>query len=223
MRLVWPAPQHLVVCLLISIMALALVHLSPPSLKGILSPLALILVLPVPGYLALLWAYPGKGDLSRKGRGVLSLAASFFLAGLLLLVLWSTPRGLESGSLATLLSILSLFLLVMAYLRWSDLPRSRRFFLLPRSGLRPGPNASRRGSISARRAAYAAVLLAALLIAAIAISFGPQQISWGTISSRFHEPLPDLPVSKDGEVEIVHRSWQDLSQMAVNGIDGFRL
>ena len=31
-----------------------------------------------------------------------------------------------------------------------------------------------------------------------------------------------LPVSKDGEVEIVHRSWQDLSQMAVNGINGFR-
>lgn len=198
MRLVWPAPQHLIVCLLISIIALALAHLSIPSLKGIPSALALILVLPVPGYLALLWAYPGKGELSLRGRAVLSLAASIFLAGLLGLVLWVTPRGLESSSLATLLSILSLFLLAMAYMRWSDLPRNRRFFLLPRSGLRPGPNASRQRSLSGRRAAYAILLLAAFLIASMALSFGPQHISWGTISSRFHEPLPDLPVSKDG-------------------------
>jgi len=183
---------------LISIIALALVHLSLPSLKGILSALALILVLPVPGYLAMLWAYPGKGELSLRGRAVLSIAASVFLAGLLGLVLWATPRGLESGSLATLLSILSLFLLAMAYLRWSDLPRNRRFFLLPRSGLRPGPNASRQSSITGRRAAYAILLLAVFLIAAIALSFGPQHISWGTISSRFHEPMPDLPASKDG-------------------------
>ena len=198
MRLVWPAPQHLIVCLLISIAALALAYLSIPSLKGILSALALILVFPVPGYLALLWAYPGKGELSRRGRAILSLVASVFLAGLLGLVLWATPRGLESGSLATLLSILSLFLLAMAYMRWSDLPRNRRFFLLPRSGLRPGPNASRQSSITGRRAAYAILLLAALLIAAIALSFGPQHISWDGISSRFHEPLPDLPASKDG-------------------------
>jgi hypothetical protein len=196
--LVWPAPQHLIVCLLMSIIAIALVHLSIPSLKGILTVLALILVLPVPGYLALLWAYPGKGEISRRGRAVLSLAASILFAGLLGLVLWATPRGLESGSLATLLSILSFFLLAMAYLRWSDLPRSRRFFLLPRSGLRPGPNASRQSSITGRRAAYAILFLAALLIAAIALSFGPQHISWGTFSSRFQEPLPDLPASKDG-------------------------
>ena len=197
MRLVWPAPQHLIVCLLISIAALALAHLSIPSLKAISSALALILVLPVPGYLALLWAYPGKGELSLRGRAILSLVASVFLAGLLGLVVWATPRGLESSSLATLLSILSLFLLAMAYMRWSDLPRNRRFFLLPRSGLRPGPNASRQ-SITGRRAAYAILLLAAFLIAAIALSFGPQHISWDGISSRFHEPLPDQPASKDG-------------------------
>ena len=196
MRLVWPAPQHLIVCLLISIAALA--HLSLPSLKGILSALALILVFLVPGYLALLWAYPGKGELSLRGRAILSFVASVFLAGLMGLVVWATPRGLDSSSLATLLSILSLFLLAMAYMRWSDLPRNRRFFLLPRSGLRPGPNASRQSSITGRRAAYAILLLAALLIAAIALSFGPQHISWDGISSRFHEPLPDLPTSKDG-------------------------
>ena len=30
-----------------------------------------------------------------------------------------------------------------------------------------------------------------------------------------------FPVSKDGEAEVVHRSRQDLSQISVNGIDGF--
>lgn len=191
MRLAWPAPRHLIVPLLISVAALAMVHLSPYSLTEILSPLALILVFLVPGYLAVLWAYPGKGDLSRRGRTVLSLGASVFLAGAVGLVLWATPRGLQSGSLATLLSLLSIFLFAMAYMRWSDLPRNRRFFLWPRRGLRPGPNASRQSSITGRRAAYAILLLAILIIAAIALSSGPQHISWGDISSRFHEPSPD--------------------------------
>ncbi|MDD1738783.1 MAG: DUF1616 domain-containing protein, partial [Methanothrix sp.] len=117
MRLAWPAPRHLIVPLLISVAALAMVHLSPYSLRKILSSLALILVFLVPGYLAVLWAYPGKGDLSRRGRTVLSLGASVFLAGVVGLVLWATPRGLQSGSLATLLSLLSIFLFAMAYMR----------------------------------------------------------------------------------------------------------
>lgn len=192
MRLAWPAPRHLIVLLLISVAALAMVHLSPYSLRKILSPLALILVFLVPGYLAVLWAYPGKGDLSRRGRTVLSLGASVFLAGVVGLILWATPRGLQSGSLATLLSLLSIFLFAVAYMRWSDLPRNRRFFLWPRRGLRPGPGASPPRSTAGRRAAYAVLLLAILFIAAIALSFGPQHISWEDISSRFHEPSPDL-------------------------------
>jgi len=194
LRLAWPVPRHLIVPLLISISALAMIHLSSPSLRAILSPISLILVFLVPGYLALIWAYPAKGDLSRRGRGVLSLAASVLLAGLLGLLLYSTPRGLQSASLATLLALASLFLFAMAYLRWSDLPRNRRFFLWPRSGLRPGPNAAYQGSIVGRRTAYAAAFLAVLFIAALALSFGPEHISWGAISSRFHEPLPDLEV-----------------------------
>ena len=197
MRLAWPVPRHLIVPLLISISALAVIHLSPTSLRAILSPLALILVFLVPGYLALIWACPAKGELSRRGRGVLSLAASVLLAGLLGLLLYATPRGLQSGSLATLLALVSIFLFFMAYLRWSDLPRNRRFFLWPRSGLRPGPNAAHQGGIAGRRTAYAAVILAVLFIAALALSLGPEHISWGAISSRFDEPLPDLEVGMD--------------------------
>jgi len=218
LRLAWPAPRHLIVCLLISIIALALVHLSPPSWKGLLSALALILVFPVPGYLALLWAYPGKGELSLRGRAVLSLAASVLLAGLLGLVLWATPRGLQSGSLATLLSMLSLFLFLMAYMRWSDLPRSRRFFLLPRSGLRPGPNSSRQSSITGRRAAYAVLFLAVLFIGAIALSFGPQDLSWPSISSRFHEPMPDLPASNDSALYTLAKEGRPQENLSASSL-----
>lgn len=197
MRLAWPAPRHLIVPLLISIAALAMVHLSPPSLAAFLSLLSLILVFPVPGYLAVLWAYPGKGDLSPKGRAVLSLGASFLVAAVAGLVLWATPRGLHSGSLATLLCLLSLPLIFMAYLRWSDLPRSRRFFPWPRSGLRPGPGASHQRSISGRRAALVSLLAAALFIACVALIFGPHQISWADISSPYHEPISDIKAGKD--------------------------
>lgn len=197
-RLAWPPPRHLIVSLLIPLAAMAVVHLSPSSLREELSALALILVFLVPGYLAVLWAYPGKGDLSLRGRTVLSLAASVLLAGLLGLLLAATPRGLQSASLATLLSLFSIFLFAMAYLRWSDLPRNRRFFLLPKKGLRPGPNNSRTygRSINGRRATYAALLLAVGFIAALALSIGLYHISWGDISSRFQEPLPGLEAGK---------------------------
>ena len=216
MRLAWPAPRHLIVPLLISMAALAMVHLSPPSLMAVLSPLALILVFPVIGYLAVLWAYPGKGDLSPKGRAVLSLGASVLSAALVGLVLWATPRGLQSGSLATLLSLLSLPLVVMAYLRWSELPRSRRFYLWPRSGLRPGPGASHQRSISGRRAALAILLLAVLFMAAIALFFGPHQISWADIFSQFREPISDIKAGKDEPLSILTRADPSRADPAVN-------
>ncbi|MDD2756662.1 MAG: DUF1616 domain-containing protein, partial [Methanothrix sp.] len=168
MRLAWPPPRHLIASVLISVVALALVHLSPSSLQDILSPLALILVFLIPGYLATLTVFPGKSDLSGKGRAFLCLASSAMLAGLFSLILTVTPRGLQSASLATILSLLAIFLAAVAYGRWSNLPRKRRFLLLPKRGLgstRPFP-----------RAALAILLLAACFIAALAFAFGPYQL-----------------------------------------------
>ncbi len=167
MRLAWPPPRHLIASVLISVVALALVHLSPSSLQDILSPLALVLVFFIPGYLATLSIFPGKSDLSGIRRAFLCLASSAVLAGLFSLILTATPRGLQSASLATILSLLAIFLAAVAYGRWSNLPRKRRFLLMPKRGLgstQPFP-----------RAALAILFLAACFIAALAFAFGTHQ------------------------------------------------
>jgi hypothetical protein len=170
MRLAWPPPWHLVGSVLISVIALASVHLSPTSLQGDLSLLALIFVSLISGYLAILSLFPAKSDLSGQRRAFLCLVSSATLAGLFSLILEATPRGLQSASLATILSLLAIFLAAVAYGRWSSLPRKRRFLLLPKKGL---------GSTRAfPRAALAILLLAACFIAALAFAFGPYHFTY---------------------------------------------
>ena len=184
MRLAWPLPWHLIASVLISFIVLALVHLSPLSLQGTLSLLALIFVFLIPGYLATLSLFPGKSDLSGKGRAFLCLISSAILAGLFSFILMATPRGLQSASLATILSLLAIFLAAVAYGRWSNLPRKRRFLLLPKRGLgfaRAFP-----------RSALAILLLGGSLVAALALAFGPYQFP-------FDEPFTKLEVASPGE------------------------
>ncbi len=165
MRLAWPPPWHLIASVLIPVIAIAMVHLSPQSLQGTLSLPALIIVFLIPGYLATLSIFPGKSDLSGYRRAFLSLAFSALLAGLFSLILTATPRGLQSASLATILSLLAIFLAAVSYGRWSNLPRKRRFLLLPKRGL---------GSTRTfPRADLAILLLAACFIAALAFAYGP--------------------------------------------------
>ena len=187
MRLAWPPPWHLISALLISVIALASVHLSPPSLQGTLSLSALIFVFLIPGYLATLSLFPGKSDLSGQRRAFLCLAFSALLAGLFSLILTATPRGLQSASLATILSLLAILLAAVAYGRWSNLPRKKRFLLLPKRGLRSARALPRisRASITSRRAALSIFLLAACFIAVLAFTFGSYQSSSG-------EPITEL-------------------------------
>lgn len=165
MRLAWPPPRHLIASVLISLVALALANLSPASLQDILSPLALILVLLIPGYLATLYVFPGKNDLGGERRAFLCLAFSAIFAAAFSFILSATPRGLESASLATILSLLSIFLAAVTYGRWSNLPRNRRFLLMPRRGLASAKPIS--------RSVLAILLLGACLMAALAFTLTP--------------------------------------------------
>jgi hypothetical protein len=198
MRLAWPPPWHLIASVLIPVIALAQVHLSPQSLQGYLSLLALISVLLIPGYLATLSLFPGKSDLSGQRRAFLCLVTSTLLAGLFSLILKATPRGLQSASLATILSLLAIFLAAVAYGRWSNLPRSRRFLLLPKRGMRSELAVSHifGAGITGKRSALAIVLLAACFIAALAFAFGPYHFP---SSETFTKP------EATGQDE----SWQD--------------
>lgn len=197
MRLAWPPPWHLIMSVLIPVIALALVHLPPPSLQGTLSLPALIFVLLIPGYLATLSLFPGKSDLCGHRRIFLCLAFSAMLAGLFSFILTATPRGLQVPSLATILSLLAILLAAVAYGRWSNLPRKRRFLLLPKRGLgsaRALPRISR-ASITSRRAALVILLLAACLIAALAFAFGSYQSSSGEPTTKLEVTWPQEALS----------------------------
>jgi uncharacterized membrane protein len=197
MRLAWPPPWHLIMSVLIPVIALALVHLPPPSLQGTLSLPALIFVLLIPGYLATLSLFPGKNDLCGHRRIFLCLAFSAMLAGLFSFILTATPRGLQVSSLATILSLLAILLAAVAYGRWSNLPRKRRFLLLPKRGLgsaRALPRISR-ASITSRRAALAIFLLAACFIAALAFAFGSYQSSSGEATTKLEVTWPQEALS----------------------------
>ncbi|MEI8003982.1 MAG: DUF1616 domain-containing protein, partial [Methanothrix sp.] len=194
MRLAWPPPWHLIASVFISVIALALVNMSSPPLHDYLSLLALIIVLLIPGYLATLLLFPGKSDLRGQRRAFLCLAFSVFLDGLFSLILAATPRGLQSASLATILSLLAIFLAAVAYGRWSNLSRKRRFLLLPKRGMRSAWALPRifGASITGKGAALAIVLLGVCSIAALAFAFGLYPFPSG-------EPFTKLEVTGQDE------------------------
>lgn len=136
MRTARQIPWYLIASILISLSALALANLLAEPLKEEGSYLALTMVILIPGYLAVLFLFPAGGDLDLSRRLLFSLVASLLLAGLISLLLYLTPRGLEPASLATILSFLTLFLAAVTYLRWSSLPRSRRFIIGAKRGYR---------------------------------------------------------------------------------------
>ncbi len=197
MRLAWPPPWHLIMSVLIPVIALALVHLSPPSLQGTLSLPALIFVLLIPGYLATLSLFPGKSDLFGHRRIFLCLAFSAMLAGLFSFILTATPRGLQVSSLATILSLLAILLAAVAYGRWSNLPRKRRFLLLPKRGLGSARAFPRiyLASITSRRAALVILLLAVCFIAALAFAFVSYQSSSGEATTKLEVTWPQEALS----------------------------
>lgn len=207
MRLAWPPPRHLSASVLIPVAALALIHLSPSSYQEMLSAPLLVLIFLIPGYLAVLWAHPGRDDISVPRRAALSFAASFILAGLVSLMLNATPRGLESASLATILALLAIFLTLVAYIRWSDLPRNRRFLLRPKSKWRQIPAKSQRvRRKAASRRPVLALLLLLFFIGALALTFGPYRISLDGISSGL-QGLPSIAGSgEDGSISALSLS-----------------
>jgi len=177
LRLAWPPPWHLTASILISIAALVLVHLSPDTVKDFSVPLGLILVILIPGYLLVLAIFPSVSDLTGKRRALLSLGFDAILTVLVCMVLMLTPRGLQPASLATILSLLSLFLCAVAHARWSALPRRRRFVILSNSGFRTSKVFARTTRSKGKRSAFhiAVLLVAIFAIAAFAYTINMYQ------------------------------------------------
>lgn len=230
MRLAWPPPWHLTAPMLIAAAALAFVHLSPPALQDLqdyLSLLALILVIFIPGYLAVIWAYPGKNDLEPQKRVRLSIAANLLFAGIFSLLLMATPRGLQNESLATILSLLSILLAALAYLRWSELPRTRRFLIQQKKGWSSRRAAPRISWPDVRRRSIvlAVVFLAVCLAAALVYTYAPNQLSFadfssgngsfGDISQKMTPAVPGAAISKNNSAEGDSNPQKDNSTTSV--------
>jgi uncharacterized membrane protein len=177
-------PWYLIASILISLSAIALANLFAPPLKEAGSYLALALVILIPGYLAVISLFPAAGDLDLNRRFLLSLGASLLLAGLISLILYFTPRGLQAASLATILAFLVLFLAALSYLRWSALPRNRRFVIGGKRSYRSRRASGRisSGFISSRGPLLIA-LAAVLVLASLALAFYHYQPGMNFLSS----------------------------------------
>jgi uncharacterized membrane protein len=122
-------PWDLAVATLLSAILLILVFLSHESDLGPGAAIGFAIVFLLPGYSLTVTIFPGKSDLSFKGRLVYTIVFSVVLAAFAALILTFTPRGLNTASLAFTLSILALGLTIAAYLRWSALPKRKRHIL----------------------------------------------------------------------------------------------
>ena len=208
--------MHLIASALISLLALALANLSPESVQETGSLLALGLVILVPGYLIVLFRFPANRDLELSKRTILCLGLSALLAGLVSLVLMLTPRGLQPASLATILSLLAIFLNAISYIRFSTQPRkglvsrSRRGNPLTKilSGI---PGVRIRGR--RRRTPFLPLaLVAVLFVAAIAfaVSLNHGSSGEGATSLEVFWPREALnsqsePLKMGGELEAIAR------------------
>jgi|GEM_PF-331054 len=194
-----PPPWHLIACILLPIISLIFVHLTPDSLRPYAVILGLILVILVPGYLLALLLFPGSSDLDLPRRALFCLAFSLAIAILIGLILTFTPRGLEFESLATILSMLCFLLAPVAYMRWSALPRRKRFTIAADSGFRsagsvsrsskPKPKPKSRSRTKSRAVYLLAVLVAISAVAALAYAINMQRGSNEQGYTEFHASL----------------------------------
>ncbi len=184
MRTARQIPWYLIASILISLSAIALANLFAPPLKEAGSYLALALVILIPGYLAVISLFPAAGDLDLNRRFLLSLGASLLLAGLISLILYLTPRGLQAASLATILSFFVLFLAALSYLRWSALPRNKRFVIGAKRSYRSRRTSGRTSSgFVSSRGPLLIALAAVLVLAGLALAFYHYQPGMNFLSS----------------------------------------
>ena len=214
LRLAWPPPRHLIAFALLSVLTLVIVHLSPQSNRETSQLLSLALAILIPGYLLTLALFPSRMDLTMQRRALLSIGFAALLAILFGLILNLTPRGLQPASLATVLSLLALFLAAVSYVRWSELPRRNRFCLKSKSGLRSGRTSLARTPKFGLKGRGISLLLGFLVIgfiAALAFTLNIDQIS--SSDQGFTEFQVPWPKGLDGVGEA---SSQDKSDIAVN-------
>ena len=120
-------PKDLALVILLTLSCILFVLIPPLNGTPVRIILGLLLVLFLPGYSLIAALFPGKDDLDGIERIALSFGLSIAVVPLLGLALNYTPFGIRLVPILIVLSIFTVSLAVIAYLRRQWLPEGDRF------------------------------------------------------------------------------------------------
>ena len=120
-------PKDLALVILLTLSCILFVLIPPLNGTPVRILLGLLLVLFLPGYSLIAALFPGKDDLDGIERIALSFGLSIAVVPLLGLALNYTPFGIRLVPILIVLSIFTVSLAVIAYLRRQWLPEGDRF------------------------------------------------------------------------------------------------
>ena len=128
-------PGDLLAAIVFVVATLLFTLLPPLSSTPIRIPLGLIMVLFVPGYTLIAALFPRKGDLDGIERVALSFGLSIAVVPLMGLGLNYTPWGIRLTPVVVSISIFTIAMSAVSYLRRASLPADERFSVEFRKGL----------------------------------------------------------------------------------------
>lgn len=155
-------PADLVLVILVTLVCIPFVLIPPLNETAIRVVLGLPLVLFLPGYALIAALFPRKDDLDSIERIALSFGLSIAVVPLLGLALNYTPFGIRLSPVLTVLSVFTISLAVVAYVRRGPLTEDDRFFVDF-----PGAFASLKESVTAAETKIDKILSVILIIAIV--------------------------------------------------------
>ncbi|MEA1944277.1 MAG: DUF1616 domain-containing protein [Euryarchaeota archaeon] len=123
-------PGDLALVILLTLACILFVMVPPLNETPVRVILGLLLVLFLPGYSLIAALFPRKDDLDGIERIALSFGLSIAVVPLLVLTLNYTPFGIRLVPILVVLSLFTVSLAVVAYLRRQGLPEADRFALV---------------------------------------------------------------------------------------------
>jgi uncharacterized membrane protein len=122
-------PKDLALLILLTLLCMPFVLMPPLNETPIRILLGLPLVLFLPGYSLIAALFPRKADLDGLERTALSFGLSIAVVPLLGLALNYTPFGIRLSPVLVVLSVFTIALAVVAYIRRSKIPEEERFMV----------------------------------------------------------------------------------------------
>ncbi|MFB3764162.1 MAG: DUF1616 domain-containing protein [Methanotrichaceae archaeon] len=158
-------PGDLLAAVVLAVATLLFTLLSPLSYTPVRIPLGLLMVLFVPGYTLIAALFPRKGDLDGIERVALSFGLSIAVVPLMGLGLNYTPWGIRLTPVVVSISLFTLAMSVISYIRRTSLPIDERFSVEFRKNL-----ASARAEVMADEKSRVDKALTIILILSIILS-----------------------------------------------------